>query len=35
VGADALEMDATVRRAVAEELASMLRDFVASLAPRV
>ena len=33
VGADALEMDATVRQASAEELARMLRDFVAGLAP--
>lgn len=31
VGADAAEMDATVRQASAEDLARLLRDFVAGL----
>jgi hypothetical protein len=31
VGADGVAMDATVRNATAEDLASMLRDYVASL----
>ena len=31
VGADGIAMDVTVRKATAEDLASMLRDYVASL----
>jgi len=35
VGADALEMDKTVRESSAEDLARLLRDFVAGLTPQL